>query len=431
MVIPTTVESDQILPDKVDVAIIGAGIAGICTALELAERGLSVAVFEKGIVAGEQSGHNWGWCRQMGRDPREVPLVKISMDMWRGMNARIQGETGFKQCGIAYLCESDEQMAYRENWYREQAIPHKLSTQLLSGSDAQKITPDSSFQWIGGTITPDDGRAEPHLATPVIARAAQKNGVQIFQNCAVRGYEKQAGNIASIVTEKGEVKCQTLVLAAGAWSRRFLYNMDLELPQLSVISSVLRTVPFDAGIETTIAGGGVALRKRLDGGYTVADDTYSTADIIPDSFRLMFDFLPTLKNEWRDFRYRIGKRFLEEAMLKRRWKNDEISPFEKIRILDPSPHKRTNDAVLAALHRVHPQFANALIAEQWAGVIDVVPDAVPVISGVPSVPGLYISTGFSGHGFGLGPGAGLLMSQIILNDETAVDPSPYRFGRFE
>lgn len=431
MVIPAAVESDQILPDKVDVAIIGAGIAGICTALELAERGLSVAVFEKGIVAGEQSGRNWGWCRQMGRDPREVPLVKISMDMWRGMNARIQGETGFKQCGIAYLCESDEQMAYRENWYREQAIPHDLSTQLLSGSDAQKITPNSPFQWIGGTITPDDGRAEPHLAVPAIARAAQKMGVQIFQNCAVRGYEKQAGKITSIVTENGEVKCETLVLAAGAWSRRFLHNMGLELPQLSVISSVLRTVPFDAGIETTIAGGGVALRKRLDGGYTVADDTYSTADIIPDSFRLMFDFLPTLKNEWRDFRYRIGKRFLEEAMMKRRWKNDEISPFEKIRTLDPSPHKRNNDAVLAALHRVHPQFANVQIAEQWAGVIDVVPDAVPVISGVPSVPGLYLSTGFSGHGFGLGPGAGLLMSQIILNDETAVDPSPYRFGRFE
>lgn len=431
MVIPTAVESDQILPDKVDVAIIGAGIAGICTALELAERGLSVAVFEKGIVAGEQSGRNWGWCRQMGRDPREVPLVKISMDMWRGMNARIQGETGFKQCGIAYLCENDEQMAYRENWYREQAIPHNLSTQLLSGSDAQKITPDSSFQWIGGTITPDDGRAEPHLATPAIARAAQKNGVQIFQNCAVRGYEKQAGNIASIVTEKGEVKCQTLVLAAGAWSRRFLHNMGEEFPQLSVLNSVMRTVPLDAGIETTITGGGVALRKRLDGGYTVADDTYSTADILPDSFRLLFDFLPTLKNEWRDFRYRIGKRFIEEAMLKRRWKNDEISPFEKIRVLDPSPHKRNNDAVLAALHRVHPQFANVQIAEQWAGVIDVVPDAVPVISGVPSVPGLYLATGFSGHGFGLGPGAGLLMSQIILNDEPAVDPNPYRFGRFE
>jgi len=251
-----------------------------------------------------------------------------------------------------------------------------------------------------------------------------------LQNCAVRGFEKQAGKIASIVTEKGEVKCEVLVLSAGAWSRRFLHNADIRLPQLSVVNSVMRTQPFDAVIDVSVAGGGVALRKRIDGGYTVADDTYNTADILPDSFRLLQDFWPMLKSEWRDFRYRIGKRSIEEAALKRRWALDEVSPFEQVRCLNPSPHNRIIDCTLAALHRVHPQFKGVRIAEKWAGVIDVMPDAIPVISEVVSVPGLHLITGFSGHGFGLGPGAGLLMSQIIVNKKPVVDPSPYRFDRF-
>jgi glycine/D-amino acid oxidase-like deaminating enzyme len=73
--LPDYVDSDDSLPDRVDVAIIGGGIIGTCTAMELAERGLKVALFEKGRIAGEQSGRNWGWCRQMGRDSREMPLI--------------------------------------------------------------------------------------------------------------------------------------------------------------------------------------------------------------------------------------------------------------------------------------------------------------------------------------------------------------------
>ena len=79
---------DTASSSHVDVCVIGGGIIGVSTALELAERGLSVAVVEKGVIAGEQSSRNWGWCRQMGRDPREVPLVLEALRLWRGMNER-------------------------------------------------------------------------------------------------------------------------------------------------------------------------------------------------------------------------------------------------------------------------------------------------------------------------------------------------------
>jgi glycine/D-amino acid oxidase-like deaminating enzyme len=75
------------LPAEADVVVIGGGIIGACTSLCLAERGVSVALCEKGAIAGEQSSRNWGWCRKMGRDLAEVPLAVESLRLWGALNA--------------------------------------------------------------------------------------------------------------------------------------------------------------------------------------------------------------------------------------------------------------------------------------------------------------------------------------------------------
>ena len=100
------VSSDEALPARVDVVVIGGGIIGASTALFLAEKGVSVALCEKGHIAGEQSSRNWGWCRKMGRDPRELPLIIESLRLWQGMNERVEAETGFRQAGIMYLARN-------------------------------------------------------------------------------------------------------------------------------------------------------------------------------------------------------------------------------------------------------------------------------------------------------------------------------------
>ena len=297
---PDLVKSDENLPPRVDVVVIGGGIAGISTALELAERGISVAVFEKGIVAGEQSGRNWGWCRQMGRDPRELPLIRISMELWREMRQRTGEEVGYRECGVAYLCENDAKLTGRKGWYETNAKAFGLSSRMISATQAQEMTPGSTLAWKGGLFTPDDGRAEPTLAVPAMARTAQRAGAQVFQNCAVRGVEKQAGRICGVVTENGTVSCDTVVLAGGAWSRRFCTNMGIKLPQLTVVNSVMRTNQIDAGVAQSVSGAKFAIRKRGDGGYTVAHSTLSSAEVVPDSFRLVGDFWPLIKHEWRD-----------------------------------------------------------------------------------------------------------------------------------
>src|SRR6516164_4360354 len=115
----TPVLSDTRLPEHAQVVIIGGGIIGACSALFLAERGHSVALCEKGQIGGEQSSRNWGWCRTMGRDAREIPLAIESLRLWRRMNARIGRETGFREAGIAYLCETEQELAKQEAWHAE------------------------------------------------------------------------------------------------------------------------------------------------------------------------------------------------------------------------------------------------------------------------------------------------------------------------
>ncbi len=423
------VTSDSHLPQKTTVAVIGGGIIGVATALELAERGVSVVLLEKGIIAGEQSSRNWGWCRQMGRDPREIPLVLESLKLWRGMNTRVDAETGYRQCGIVYLAETETELATKEKWYAENAKSFGLDTRLVSGAEAERLQPGSTRTWKGALYTSADGRAEPFLAVPAMARHAQKLGVKIFQNCAVRGVETTGGRVSSVVTENGTIACEQVVLAGGAWSRRFLHNLGIEFPQLTVIGSVMRTEPLDTGLEKSCSGGKFAFRKRLDGGYTVTHRHLSVADILPDSFRQFFQFLPALKLDWSGLRLRLGKRFIDEARLKRRWRLDERSPFEEVRILDPEPVHSILDEAAASLRDYYPRLQSMQIAERWAGVIDATPDVVPVISALPKIEGLFLASGFSGHGFGLGPGAGKLAAQMVMGESPCVDPAPFRYGR--
>jgi glycine/D-amino acid oxidase-like deaminating enzyme len=426
---PDRVASDP-LPGQTGVAIVGGGIVGVSAALELAERGVDVTLLEKGVIAGEQSGRNWGWCRQMGRDPREIPLILRSLELWRGMNERVCGETGFRQCGIIYLCETELELAAREKWYEENAKPFQLDTRLVTAAEADRLQPGSRRKWKGALFTSSDGRAEPQKAAPAIAGGARKKGARIVTGCAVRGLQTSGGKVSGIVTEHGSVACDTVVVAGGAWARRFLGNHGISFPQLTVINSVMRTDPLDAGLERSCSAAKFSFRKRLDGGYTIAHRRLSVADIVPDSFSLFLDFLPALRLDWAGLKLRFGKRFFEEARLKRNWNMDEVSPFEIVRVLDPKPVASILDEAASSLKESYPVFQAMRIAEKWAGAIDATPDAVPVISAIDGHPGLFLASGFSGHGFGLGPGAGRLISELVMGLPPCVDPAPFRYSRY-
>jgi glycine/D-amino acid oxidase-like deaminating enzyme len=424
------VKSDDTLPERAGAVVIGAGVIGISTALELSERGVDVVVVEKGEVAAEQSSRNWGWCRQMGRDPREIPLVLESLKLWRGMNKRVGGETGWRQCGIMYLSQTEEEFAAKEAWYRDHAVPHQLATRMLASHEIAQYVPGSSRPWAGAMYTSEDGRAEPFIAVPAMARALQRRGGKVFTQCAARGIETSGGRVSSVVSERGVIKTDTVVLAGGYWSKRFLNNLGIRFPQLGVINSVMRTAPIDVGFERTVSGAGFAARKRIDGGFTIAHNHLSVAEITLASFEHFFDFLPALRLDWKGIKLKVGQRLFDDMRVKRHWKLDEVSPFEQVRILDPEPVRSIQDDAERQLKMYFPAFGSMDIIERWGGMIDATPDAVPAIDRIDSVPGLHLASGFSGHGFGLGPGAGKLMAEIVCGEKPCVDPAPFRYSRF-
>ncbi len=351
-----------------------------------------------------------------------------SLRLWRDMNRRTNRETGFRQPGIMYLCQTPAEIAAQEAWLG-QASQYQVDAHLLKGAALEAVMPGASGSFIAGMHTPTDGKAEPALAAPAIAEAARDHHAQIFTNTAVRGIERTAGRVSGVVTERGRIACQSVVLAGGAWSRLFAGNAGLDLPQLKVLGSVFRTKPLK-GPEITAAGSVFSFRKRMDGGYSVARRNANTAELTPDHFRLLSDFLPRLINNHHEIRLRVGMRSWEELRTARRWSLDEATPFEAVRVLDPEPKAGILKEARTVLAKLFPAFAGMQVAESWAGLMDVTPDAVPVIDQVGHIPGFYVATGFSGHGFGIGPAAGRLMADLVAGDRPVVDPTPFRLGRF-
>jgi len=423
------IATDTALPAKADVVIVGGGIIGVSTALFLAERGIDVVLCEKGMPGAEQSSRNWGWVRVMGRDEREIPLAIEALRIWDTLDARIGGETGFRRSGILYISENERDVANRDAWLA-MAQPYGVDSRQLGADATAAAMPGAALRYEGALFTPSDGRAEPQKAVPAIVAGARRAGARIVTGCAVRGVERTAGRISAVVTEKGRIETSTVVVAGGAWSRLFLKNLGIRLPQLKVRNTVLRTGPASGGPEGAGATATYAYRKRFDGGYTIADGAANLHAIVPDSFAFFRDFQPARKAEGEAVQVGLSAQSWNELFEIGAVPLDRPGAFERHRVLDPNPDSRRALHALDAAAKTFPFLRETKVQQIWAGLIDVTPDAVPVISAAEGVPGLIIATGFSGHGFGIGPGAGHLVADLVTGDKPVVDPTPFRLSRF-
>jgi glycine/D-amino acid oxidase-like deaminating enzyme len=422
------VASDEKLPKSVDVVVIGAGIAGCTAAWELAKRDFSVALIEKGRVGGEQSSRNWGWVRQQHRDLRELPLSMKSLEIWGTLNKEIGAETGFRRTGLVYVTTRPADFAQWEAWTLR-AREYQMHSRVLTPAEAKELTPGSVPDWIGGVHSPSDGRAEPSLAAPAIAEAARRNGATIHQECAARGLETKAGKVSAVITEKGTIRTQAVLLAGGAWSGLFCRRHGLRLPQAGV-----KSTSFSTEAAPEVAKGGlsmpdVTIRRRLDGGYTVGLGGRGLVELSPQGLMYARDFWPTFKKRRWGLTFSVGRSFFDGPEMLARWSLDKPTPFERHRILDPGADPKLVQLGLTKLAEHYPALKGLKVAHSWGGLIDSTPDGIPVISAVDTLPGLYLSTGYSGHGFGIGPGAGRLAADLIAADPPIVDPHPFRYSR--
>lgn len=416
-------------PEACDVVIIGGGIIGVMTAWFLAEQGQRVTLCEKGRIGGEQSSRNWGWIRQQGRDLDELPIMVESLRIWKSLVQECGEALGFRQEGTLYLARSEAEMAEFEAWLVH-ARAHRLDTHMMNRAEVgAKLGSDV---WLGGLFTPSDARAEPWVAVPTLVEGAVRRGVTVLEGCAVRRLDIAAGRVAGVMTEQGRIACDQVVLAGGAWSSLFAAAHGVRFPQLSVLSSVAQTEPMPEIFPGNAADDLFAFRRRIDGGYTISPGTDRDFFLGPDAFRNFSAYLPILKRDFRSTRCKpkAPAGYPDAWGTQRSWQADEVSPFEAIRVLNPAPNMAALRRAQADFARAFPHLGHPKLQSVWAGMIDTMPDMVPVVDRVATMPGLVLATGMSGHGFGIGPGMGRVIADLVLGNETGHDLNRFRHSRF-
>jgi glycine/D-amino acid oxidase-like deaminating enzyme len=198
-------------------------------------------------------------------------------------------------------------------------------------------------RWAGALFTASDGRAEPSRAAPAIARASVRAGARIVSHCAVRSIESAASGHA-VITEYGAVNARIVVCAASAWTSRFCRALSINVPQLRAKGTVARTAPTEQIPEGQAWCPTIAIRRRADGGYTVAHGSAFYRYLGPDTLRFALKFLPALRQEQGAIRLRLGR-----------------DP-----IVDPRLDARVLGEMRSALHEWFPEIASAPFVETWA-----------------------------------------------------------------
>ncbi|MBB3945467.1 glycine/D-amino acid oxidase-like deaminating enzyme [Rhizobium skierniewicense] len=422
------IETTPDLPNEADVVVIGGGVAGVFSAYYLAQRGLKVALVEKGRVGAEQSSRNWGWCRQQNRDARELPMSTHSLALWERFAADTGEDTGFRRCGLLYLSNNEAEIEGWARW-RDFARTVGVTTHMLSADEARQRGSATNRDWKGGVFSPTDGIADPSRAAPVVARAIMKLGGSVHQMCAARGLELQAGRVCGVVTEKGTIATKTVVLAGGAWASSFCHQLGIRFPQASVRSSILSVTAGAQGLPDALHTADVSITSRVDGGYTLAISGRARVDPTPQQLRFSREFVPMFLKRRKSLAIGGLEGWKAGHETLKKWRMDDVTPMEKNRILDPKTDQTQIDETLRRALALLPELRKTTMANSWAGFIDSTPDGVPAIGEVETIPGLILAAGFSGHGFGIGPGAGHLVADIVSGAPPIVDPVPYRPAR--
>ncbi len=423
------IESSPALPAQADVVVIGAGIIGTFTAYYLAQRGLKVALVEKGVVAGEQSSRNWGWCRQQNRDSRELPLATMSLDLWEKFGIDSGEDTEFRRCGLFYVSNDDADLETWATWGKY-ARSVGVETRMLDSNEATQRAGFTNQRWKGGVLSKNDGIANPGLAAPAVAKAFMALGGTLHQGCAARGIETTGGAVSGVITEKGTIRTPIAIQAGGAWASSFCRQLGISFPQATVRQTILAVSSSALTLPDAFYGQALSITRRGSGVHTLAISGRAKVDPTLQFLRYSREFIPMFMRRWGALSPGglQGLRAGHESMS--HWKLDQPTPMEAMRILDPVADPKTVRLTKKRAAKLIPDLGTAPLVASWAGFVDSTPDGVPIIGEAPSVPGLILAAGFSGHGFGIGPGAGHLIADIASGHPPIVDPRPYRLERF-
>jgi glycine/D-amino acid oxidase-like deaminating enzyme len=409
------------LPAETDVVIVGGGIVGVSSAYELSKRGLRVTLLEKSSVAGEQSGRNWGFIRQQGRAPEELPLMIRANQIWSRMEGELDADIEWTQGGNLRLADDETTAARYEAWAKV-GNEYGLGTQVLGMKEIAELLPGIKRSWTAGIFTPGDGHANPLKATRALADAAAQKGAVVLEGCPVSRLESAAGRITGVSTELGDVRAPVVVLAAGAWSSRLASAIGVAIPQRLVRSTVALTEPVPAVTRAGVWSKLLAFKQTVRGEFLIAAGGTGDVDLRLDSFRNIRLFLPAFLNNREYLRVNPNLRTFVASF--------HPDSQGAVAALEPRPNQKDVASSMRTLQDYFPGLGPFRLSKAWAGNIDGTPDALPVVDAPATPRGLVIATGLSGHGFGIGPAIGLAVADLVTRGASDFDLRPMRLARF-
>lgn len=361
-----------------EVIIVGGGIIGCAAAYNLAKNGVSVLVLE-----GSENIGNGGGVRQSGRDPRELPLVMYSIEhIWPQLSDMLDTNVEYYQEGNLRLGSTPQHQKILTG-LADSAAAHGVDVRMITGDEARRINPYLSEAVTCASWCPTDGHANPLMATMGYYKMARRLGAHFISGEKVVELRKIKGAARQVVTASGNVyEGDKIILAAGYESRFIASTVGIDVPMQQVL------------LETLVTEAVGPMFWQMLG----------TADA---------DFYGH-QTEHGSFVFGL---------------NSGLEPYAK-------PGKPLSSSIAASaacrgIMHYFPDLANIKVVRTWAGWMDACADHVPVISKVEEVPGLILACGFTGHDFGISPAVGLVLSQLAMEQETAVDLSALRYDRFQ
>lgn len=416
-------------PTSTEVVVVGGGIAGLATAIALAERGRKVTLLEKGRIGAEQTSRALGWVASIGDEGLRLPLSLRSKAIWQSWQETHGIDTSYRRCGVTILCRSDAEMAALANWRKTASAFGQVDAEPLGLDEMSRRMPAMNIpDLVGAWHQASDGRVVPSRVAPALASIAERAGVVLCEGCAVIGLETIAGAVSQVVTEAGSVQCEAVVVAGGAWSRGLMHGLGPGLVQLPVYSSLYRTGPVSSRLEACGATGSFGWAKEADGSYTFGNNS-AIATATPDSLRLWRAFLPALRDAHAALSLDLDRDFWAGLRQDLGGSAERARRLQTMRIGGAAPDYKTGEHVLGALRSEFPDFARADIRSAWAGVIDGTPDKAPVL-GPHGPEGLFVCTGFSAHGLAMAPAAAEITADLVTGRTPFIDALAYSNARF-
>ncbi len=370
-----------------DIVIVGAGITGCATAYELSQAGLKVEVIEKYVPAAMASGWTLGGVRQSGRLQPELPLAKYSIEQWSQLSRTLDYDTGYVQEGNLRLARNEKEVKAIEALARKQKS-HGLDIVYLSDiKEIQAIAPCVSSDILAASFCPTDGHADPVATVNAYKEAAQRNGSVFRIGESVETLSTEGNKLSAVITSRRTIRASRCLLACGMGVNQLIHRFGIQVPLSLAIATVIQTTPAAALLKPVlgVVDGAITLRQERDG----------------------------------KFRLSSGVQKWNGAVIEK-----DGQPY-----VFPSSEKVYS--TLKAGFEICPSLKGLQMRRFWGGSIDLTPDALPVLDKLPGIEGVYVASGFSGHGFGIAPAVGHILYHLILGTIPKLAFQSFALERFE